>query len=86
MILPEKTYDACPYDSRNSHPLMSLGVNLDLCLPFVQTAVKISGLQNLSDPTIQLNFNKMVQRLAVTYSKNVRIDPLGENPWCQSSY
>ena len=35
-----KTYDVSPYDSPRSHPLMDLGVKWDLCVLFVQTAVK----------------------------------------------
>ena len=35
-----KTYDVSPYDSQRSHPLMNLGVKWDLCVLFVQTAVK----------------------------------------------
>ena len=39
-----KTYDVSPYDLQRSHPSMILGVKLDLCVLFVQTAVKMSGL------------------------------------------
>ena len=35
-----KTYDVSPYDSQRSHPSMDLGVKWDLCVLFVQTAVK----------------------------------------------
>ena len=34
-----KTYDVSPYDSQRSHPSMDLGVEWDLCVLFVQTAV-----------------------------------------------
>ena len=40
-----KTYDVSPYDSQRSHPSISLGVMLDFCVLFVQSAVKVSGLQ-----------------------------------------
>ena len=33
-------YDVSPYDSQRSHPLMNLGGKWDLCVLFVQTAVK----------------------------------------------
>ena len=45
MIFWGKTYDVSPYDSQRSHPSMNLGVKLDLCVPVVQTAVEMSGLQ-----------------------------------------
>ena len=41
MIFLGKTYDLSPYDSQS----LNLGVKLDLCVLFVQTAVKMSGLQ-----------------------------------------
>ena len=39
----------------------------------------MSGLQNLSESTVQLNFDLMVQRLALTYPKNDRMNPHGIN-------
>ena len=45
IIFSGKTYDVAPYDSQRSHPSMDLGVKLDLRVLFVQTAVKMSGLQ-----------------------------------------
>ena len=35
-----KTYDVSQYDKQRSHPSMNLGVKWDLCVLFVQTAVK----------------------------------------------
>ena len=35
-----KIYDVSPYDTQRSHPSMDLAVKLDLCVLFVQTAVK----------------------------------------------
>ena len=35
------------------------------------------SLQNLSEPTEQFSFDKKMQRLAVTYPKNKRMDPHG---------
>ena len=35
-----KTYDVSPYDSQRSHPSMNLGDKMDLCVLFVQTAVR----------------------------------------------
>ena len=40
MVVLEKTYNVSPYDSQRSHPSMDLGVKWDLCILFVQTAVK----------------------------------------------
>ena len=40
MIFWGETYDVSPYDSQRSHPSMNLGVKWDLCVLFVQTAVK----------------------------------------------
>ena len=45
MILWGETYDISPYDLQRSHPSINLDVKLDLCVPFVKTAVKISELQ-----------------------------------------
>ena len=39
MVFLGKTYDVSPYDSQRSHPSMDLGVEWDLCVLFVQTAV-----------------------------------------------
>ena len=40
LVFLGKTYDVSPYDSQRSHPSMDLGVKWDLCVLFVQTAVK----------------------------------------------
>ena len=40
----------------------------------------VSALQNLSKPTVQLRFKKMLQCLAVTFPKNDRMDPHGVYP------
>ena len=40
MVFLGKTYDVSPYDSQRSHPSMDLIVKWDLCVLFVQTAVK----------------------------------------------
>ena len=39
-IFGKNTYDVSPYDSQRSHSSMDLGVKWDLCVLFVQTAVK----------------------------------------------
>ena len=57
---------------------MNLGLKLNLCVTFAQTAM--TGFQNLTEPTVQLSFNKMLQRLAETYAKNDRMDLYGINP------
>ena len=62
---------------QRSPPSMNLGVKLDQCILIVQTAVKMLSLQNLSEPTEQFSFDKKMQRLAVTYPKNKRMDPHG---------
>ena len=40
MVFLGKTYDVSPYESQRSHPSMDLGAKWDLCVLFVQTAVK----------------------------------------------
>ena len=45
MIFCGETYDVSPYYSQRSYPFIILGVKLYLYIPFVQTAVKMSGLQ-----------------------------------------
>ena len=40
MVFLGETYDVSPYHSQRSHPSMDLGVKWDLCVLFVQTAVK----------------------------------------------
>ena len=49
MIFRRKTYDASPYDTQRSHHSVNLGVKLDLCVPFVQIAVRMSDFQHLSE-------------------------------------
>ena len=43
MIFWGQTYDVSPNDLQRPHPLMNLGVKL--FVPFVQIALKMSGLQ-----------------------------------------
>ena len=40
LVFLGKRYDVSPYDSQRSHSSMDLGVKWDLCVLFVQTAVK----------------------------------------------
>ena len=40
---------------------------------------EVPGIQSLSKPKVQISFNKMLQRLAVTFPKNVRMNPHGVN-------
>ena len=40
MVFWGKTYDVSPYDSQWLHPSMNLDVQWDLCVLFLQTAVK----------------------------------------------
>ena len=41
------------------HKGLTLPMNLDAL--FVQTVVNMSGMQILSEPTVKLSFNKMLQ-------------------------
>ena len=41
---------------------------------------EVPGIQSLSKPKVQISFNKMLQRLAVTYPKNDKMDPHCVNP------
>ena len=49
VVFLEKTYDVSSYDSQKSQ---KLGVKLNLCIQCLQTAVKMSGLQNLSESVV----------------------------------
>ena len=80
MVFLGKTYDVSPYDSQRSHPSMDLGVKWDLCVLFVQTAVKCQDCKFVrANCTVDCS-NKMLQRLAVTNPKNDRMNPDGANP------
>ena len=80
MVFLGKTYDVSPYDSQRSHPSMDLGVKWDLCVLFVQTAVKCQDCKFVWANCIVYCSNKMLQRLAVTNPKNDKMDPHGVNP------
>ena len=55
-----KTYDVSPYDSQRSHPSMNLGVELDLCVLFVQTVVKCQACKFVWANCKVYCFNKML--------------------------
>ena len=59
-------YYVSPYDSQRSHPSMDLGVKWDLCVLFVQTAVKCQDCKFVQANCTVYCSNKMLQRLAVT--------------------
>ena len=80
MVFLGKTYDVSPYDSQRSHPSMDLGVKWDLCVLFVQTAVKCQDCKFVWANCTVYCSNKMLQRLAVTNPKNDKMDPHGVNP------
>ena len=80
MVFFGKTYDVSPYDSQRSHPSMDLGVKWDLCVLFVQTAVKCQDCKFVWANCTVYCSNKMLQRLAVTNPKNDKMDPHGVNP------
>ena len=80
MVFLRKTYDVSPYDSQRSHPSMNLGVKWDLCVLFVQTAVKCQDCKFVWANCTVYCSNKMLQRLGVTNPKNDKMDPHGVNP------
>ena len=59
---------------------MDLGVKWDLCVLFVQTAVKCQDCKFVWANCTVYCSNKMLQRLAVTNPKNDKMDPHGVNP------